>query len=402
MRDLIPQQILGRYFARRLSLATAASIVLGLSAAFFLDRWNAAGYGAMGYTWVFLTGLVFFGLTSPALTAFIPEPEMQPAVPLTSFWQTITAPLCKRNYRQLMKFLMLWGFASSIALPFFEVFMLKGLSLPIFLVVILSIITEACIAISLRIWGPIADRLGSKVVMFWSTSLFLLMLIGWSIVALQWRHIRLIPALGALHIIEGIALAGILLAEEALSLKLAPREQATSFTAGASLADSIGTGTGVLVGGFAVDFFDEHILSPGLSVMSLLPGIDPDRLQITGFCFLFMLSFLLGLVTLRTLHTIQEADTARDTARKGTRLQSATSAGTNRANKAVFRACPALEVNRPIGFPDKYINISMAQGKRYNPGFSARSSIDATPILSDEMRDAKRGLQKKPPSPETW
>jgi MFS family permease len=40
MRDLIPEKILGSFFARRMMLATALGIVLTLLAGFFVDFWK--------------------------------------------------------------------------------------------------------------------------------------------------------------------------------------------------------------------------------------------------------------------------------------------------------------------------------------------------------------------------
>jgi hypothetical protein len=48
LRDLVPQKILGRYFAKRLSLTTAVAVALGLGAAFFLDHWGQVDGGAIG------------------------------------------------------------------------------------------------------------------------------------------------------------------------------------------------------------------------------------------------------------------------------------------------------------------------------------------------------------------
>ena len=387
MRDLIPQKIVGSYFARRLSLATIVSIVLGLGAAFFLDYWDELGGGVIGYSCVLLIGLVFFGLASPAFTAFVPEPKMLPVTgPRLPFLKTVTKPLRDRNYRQLMKFLMFWGFASSMALPFFEVFMLRDLNLSILIVVILAVITEIFIVISLRFWGPLSDRFGSKVVMSSSTSLFLLVLLGWSVVVIQGKGELLIPLLVILHVLEGIAMAGILLSEETLSLKLAPRGQATSYTSGASLADSAGTGIGVLAGGFLADFFTGRMLKLDLSWIAPLQGINPGEIQLTGFYFLFTLSFILGLVTLRTLQSVHEPGTARwEVVRRAIISDAATD----------FRkVLLAPEVNRVTGFPFKYINV--VPQKDLAAGFTAYRFAEVITTLGNGMIK-KCGLKKKPP-----
>ncbi len=388
LRDLIPQKIIGRYFARRLSLATIVSIALGLGAAYFLDYWDAVGGGALGYSWVLLIGLVFFGLASPAFTAYVPEPMMQPvAGPRPPFLQAVTTPLRDRNYRQLMKFLMFWGFASSMAFPFFEVFMLRDLNLSILIVIILAVITEIFIVISLHFWGPLSDRFGSKVIMSSSTSLFLLVLLGWSIVVIQGQSALLIPLLVILHVLEGIAMASILLSEEALSLKLAPQGQATSYTSGASLADSAGTGIGMLAGGFLADFFTGHMVKLDLSWMAPLQGISWGEIQLTGFYFLFTLSFVLGLITLRTLQSVHEPGTARwKVARRALIADAA-------MDFCMVLAVPG--VNRVTWFHFNYINVVLQ--KDVAEGFTADRLAEVITTSGKGMIKTKCGLQKKPP-----
>jgi len=58
MRDLIPDQILGLYFSRRMAISFAAGIVLSLAAGYFLDHWQNGGGGSAvtGYAIIFAVG----------------------------------------------------------------------------------------------------------------------------------------------------------------------------------------------------------------------------------------------------------------------------------------------------------------------------------------------------------
>lgn len=97
IRDLIQQTILGRFFPRRLALATVIGMVFSLGAAFFIDFWKGHVIDTqviMGYVYVLLFGPIFLGLASPVMMALIPEPLMQPApVPHASLWQRLAAPV---------------------------------------------------------------------------------------------------------------------------------------------------------------------------------------------------------------------------------------------------------------------------------------------------------------------
>ncbi|MDD5519077.1 MAG: MFS transporter [Candidatus Omnitrophica bacterium] len=306
-RDLVPQTILGRYFARRLSLASTAAIVLGLSAGFFLDYWSAAGSEAIGYSFVFLFGLVFLGLASPVLMLLVPEPTMLPTADTkTSIVRIITSPIREQNYRYFMKFLMFWGFASNMAIPFFAVFMLQYLKLTMLTVITLTMISEAFTIISLRFWGPFADRFGSKIAIYFSTSIFLLSLIGWTFTAIPGNHALIIPMLVILHVFTGIAVAGITLTVGTLSFKLAPYGRATPYLTCASLADSAGTGLGALAGGVLADLFASRAVVLDLSWAGGFQPFQLDSLHLTGYHFLFALAFIVGMITLRTLEAVYE------------------------------------------------------------------------------------------------
>lgn len=301
VRDLIPQKILGRFTARKESLAAGLAVVLGLGAGYFLDYWN--GGGPLAYSVVLIFGLVFFGLVSPALMAFIPEPAMPPRRAETGdFSRTVIRPLKDKNYRKFLKFLMLWGFASYMAVPFFTVFMLQYLKLGIFTVIVLTTVSEVFTVISLRFWGPLADRFGSKTALQISSSLFLMVLVGWAATAIPGPGNLLFTLLVPLHILTGIAVAGITLTTGTLSFKLAPQGKATPYLTGASLAESAGIGAGLLLAGFVTELLAGRSFSLGLPAASV---------EFTGYHVLFLLAALLGLNTLKDLGAVYENGSAR-------------------------------------------------------------------------------------------
>ncbi|MDD4984276.1 MAG: MFS transporter [Dehalococcoidales bacterium] len=389
MRDLVPRQVLGQFFARRLSLSTAVAVVLALAAAFVLDHCGKTGNVAIGYTFVVLTGLVFFGLVSPAITAFIPEPMMpQVSSQRHSLVDTVAAPLREKKYRQLMKLLMFWGFATNLAIPFFSVFMLRQLGLSILTVVALTTVSEVFIVLSLGFWGSLADRFGSKTALSLSASLFLLIIPGWVLTAVAGINACLILILAVLHVFSGIAVAGITLTTGTLALKLAPQGRATSCLAGASLADSAGTGVGALAGGFLADVFAGRTVVLNLHWADLPQSVGLDSVELTGFHFLFSLACVIGFMALRTLRSVQEtgASEQRDV-----------------LEFFVTKSCRAFRLASPIAEPSSlgitpasyWTRVTAADiGKGIADYHLAAVAVLARQTVSKTMR----GLQKKPPS----
>jgi MFS family permease len=310
LRDLVPQQVLGSVFARRQMWANLAAMTFGLAASFFVAYWEGhtpAGNEALGYTFPLLVGAVCLGLASPLFMSLIPEPLMQPSTePQPSFLSTISPPFRDGNYRRLLSFLLLWGLALNMSIPFFAIYMLLRLSLPLSAVIGFSILSQAFNILFLRLWGRLADRFGFKAILSVSVSLYLLVVLGWTFTTMPERYSLTIPLLVILHILAGIASAGVTLATGTIGLKLAPKGQATAYLAAAGLATSLGAGLGPLIGGYLADFFSVRQLSFIFTWIDPIHSIELPTFSLIGFDFLFCITFIIGLFTLSALVTLRE------------------------------------------------------------------------------------------------
>jgi MFS family permease len=310
IRDLIPQNILGRFSARRMAMATAVAIVFGLGAAFFVDFWRSHIGGDQviyGYTYALLFGAFFLGMLSPVFMSLMPEPLMQSVPgPKPPLLRTLITPLRDGNFRKLMRFQLFWSFAANLAIPFFAVNMLQRLGLPLSWVIGLSVISQLFNILFLRVWGPFADRFGSKMVLSLGASLYLIVFLGWIFTTMPDRYFLTLPLLVILHIFAGIATAAVSFTMGTIGLKLAPQGQATPYLAGASLAINLGAGLGPLVGGILADFFSTRQLSLVFTWFDPARSVELPAFSMTGFDFLFGIAFILGLMTLGALATVRE------------------------------------------------------------------------------------------------
>ena len=310
IRDLIPQPILGRFFSARLSRATIVGIVFSLGAAFYVDYWRGqvpSESAVLGYTYVLLFGALFFGLASPVFMSLMPEPLMQPVLGhQSSIIQRLSAPFRDENFRRLMQFLFFWGFASNLAIPFFAVYMLQRLGLPVSWVIGLSILSQMFNILFLRVWGSFVDRFGNKGVLSLCASLYLLVILGWIFTTMPEKYFLTMPLLVVLHILAGIANAGVTITVGTIGLKLAPQGEATSYLAGASLANNLGAGVGPLCGGLLANFFSVRQLNLTFTWIDPVSSIQLPALSIIGHDFLFAIAFIVGLATLGVLARIRE------------------------------------------------------------------------------------------------
>ena len=309
LRDLVPQDLMGRIFTRRLRVSTIASATAGIAAALYIDWWKTSGPSAeiFAYSYAMLFGSVVLGFGAVGFMARMPEPRMVvPEGGRPSVLSSLGAPFRDRNFRQLIHFLFLWNFVAHLAVPFFTVYMLTKLGMGLTWVVGLGVLSQLANVLFLRVWGPFVDQFGSKSVLSLSSSLYFLVILGWTFTTLPDKHAFTVPLLVALHMLMGIASAGINIATTTIRMKMAPRAQAMTYLTAASLASSVGAGVSPLLGGAFADFFSVRHLEIAVQWVDPVRTVGFPAVFLTGFDFLFAIAFVLGLVTLGVLAGLRE------------------------------------------------------------------------------------------------
>lgn len=310
MRDLLPQKALGQFFSNRMSLAAVTAVIFGLGGGLFIDQWMShapAGQALYGYSIVFFAGTVVLALASPVLLLWAPEPRAQAlAEPPQSLRKMLAPPFRNKNYRMLVRFLFVWSLVSNVAIPFFTIYMLQRIGLPLSLVVAFSLVSQIFNILFIRVWGRLADKYGSKVVLAASASLYLLVINSWALAILPGPYLLKVPFLVMLHVFAGVASAGVTLTITTISLKLAPQGEGTSYLAVSSLATNVGAGLGPLLGGVLADYLSARSLSFTLAWADPSGAVQFPTITLTGFEFLFSLAFMGGMFSLTILRGVRE------------------------------------------------------------------------------------------------
>jgi MFS family permease len=307
MRDLAPQDQLGSFFAKRMSLATALGIPVSLAAAFYIDFWKKLFplYELQGYSILFLFGFLV-GILGVYFITSIPEPRMTPPKTKLKFFSLIRRPFTDINFRNLIMFSGSWNFAVNLAAPFFTVYMLKRLQLDMSFIITLAILSQLMSLAFFKIWGKFSDRFSNKSVLGVSGPLFVGCILAWSFTTMPEKYILTIPLLVVIHIFMGISTAGVNLASGNIGLKLAPRGQATVYLASKNIVTSIAAGIAPVLGGKLADFFAERQLS------WTLRWIGPERelvfrtLDLQQWDFFFFFAFLIGIYSIHRLAMVKE------------------------------------------------------------------------------------------------
>ncbi|MFW5840175.1 MAG: MFS transporter, partial [Planctomycetota bacterium] len=261
MRDLIPEQIMGRYFSRRMAVSMALGAVLSMAAAFGVDYASAAWDAELGaYSVLFALGAVA-GLAGVFFLMRVPEPKMVPPEEKRSLLASLVRPFRDTNFRRLLHFLAAWNFAANLAGPFFVVFMLRRIGLPMTWIIGLSVLSQLINVAFLRIWGKLADRYTNKSVLAVSGPLFMLSVLLWVFTTLPDRHVLTIPLLIGIHALSGMSTAGVGLCAGNIAMRLAPKGEATSYLAINALVSGLAATVAPILGGLAADFFQTRELA---------------------------------------------------------------------------------------------------------------------------------------------
>jgi MFS family permease len=307
VRDMVPDDRRGRFFGRRSTLGTVTALVAGLCAAWLLEQ-TPEGSADRAAAFAGLFGLAFLAqLLSAAALARVPEPMMPPAG--AAAWRLI--PMLREvwadeKFRSWIRFLANWKFAVNLAQPFFTVFFLTQLGFGMAFVMALSLITQFATLLTLARWGQLADRFKDKSVLNVAAPTFILCIAG-MILASQFESKTYAGAyLVLLHLVMGVASAGVSLATGNMIMKISPRGASESYLAANALISSVAAGLAPLIGGFCAEFFASREFA--LTLQWVGPNYQGEfaRLSLRAWDFYFLLSALYGLYALHRLGMVHE------------------------------------------------------------------------------------------------
>jgi MFS family permease len=309
----VPSTHYGRFFGRRTAATTALSVALGLGGGFLIDAWKryVPDQAVSGYSLLFLVSAVI-GYLGVYLLRITPDRPMTPAQEAMPPLALLVAPLRTPNFRRLIFFLSSWNFAANLAAPFFTVYMLKSLGYPMTTVLALTIISQLSNIAALGLWGALIDRFSNKAVLEITAPLFLACTLGWTFTGVPWVQPMTMYFLGFLHVLMGIATAGVGLASGNIAMKLSPEGQATAYLATNSVISAAFAAAAPVLGGLFADFFAAHQLTLGFTWHGGAKNIHVQVLNFQSWTFFFGIAFLLGLYSLHRLSFVEEPSGTTD------------------------------------------------------------------------------------------
>lgn len=308
MRDLVPQQVMGRFFSRRMMFANVAAIAASLAAGAFVDWWQArSDEPVLAYSIIFLGG-VLLACVGLAFLARVGEPApagpAEPGAP--PLLETLKEPFSDGNFRALLKFSAAWTFAITFAAPFFVIYLLERIGLPMSTVILLTVVSQVFTVLFLRFWGRMADDFSNRSVLGAAGTILLLAILGWTFTTLPEVHRLTMPLLYAIHAAMGLAMGGIVLATGNIGLKLSPAGRAEAYLTSLGLVNATVAFASPVLAGALGSWFADTGASLTLSLLKAGRVVEVPTFDLQGLDFLFLITFLLGLYAMHRLAFVHE------------------------------------------------------------------------------------------------
>lgn len=314
MKDLVPEQRLGSYFSHRGKLTQSLNVVLSLAIALSLDHVKAhhPAYEIPAYSVMFLTGGLI-GMLGVLFLSKTPEPKSH--ITNENIFRLLGEPLKNKNFRKLLTFNAFWLFSVNLATPFFSVYLMKTIGLPLSYIIALGILTQLSSILSIKVWGKYSDQFSNKTIIIISAPLYVACITAWAFLAMPSTPAITIAELVVINIFSGIATAGINLALTNIGLKLAPRNESIVYITSRSMINALFSAIAPIFGGWLADYFGNRQLTwnfqwkteTGVSVFRLL--------ALEHWSFLFVIGAALAMLSLRLLKGVkEEGEVTKDTA----------------------------------------------------------------------------------------
>ena len=268
MAAVVPHRLRGRYFGFRNS-ATSLITLLGVPLmGWFVSTWGAdplLGYGIVLLVGV-LAGMISLGCqffmvdVNPQLYKKDAENDRLSDKKEKQITDFVPSALKDSNFLMFILYFSVWTFAVNLSAPFFNIYLLKNLSLDVSLVTIYSSLSSGANLLLLMFWGKLADRWGNRP---------LLIAVGLvvAVTPLLWLGTGNYPFavwvwLPLLHLLAGTTLGAIGLCTNNIQMEIASIEQPSTYFAIAAAVSGVAGALGTTAGGFLAEL-------PGMSLGAL-------------------------------------------------------------------------------------------------------------------------------------
>ncbi len=290
---IVPRNILGKFFSKRIAYMSFLGVVIGLLAGFFIDYFGIIMPPLYTFAILFFIGTIFSVVGVLFMSRVREFPIEGERVAFKKFKELVKTPFKNPDFVKFVRFGAVWGFALGIVGPFIFVYQIKVLELGYMMIVALSTLFVVSGVISLGKWGDIVDKYGAKNVIVMTALIVSLYPLFFLFITKE-NYLVLIP----INILAGIAWSGVDFASAQILIRTAPQTNRSVYFSTFTAASGIAFAIGPIIGGLLANIF------ANVSYSALF-------FTFSGLHFLFIISGLLRLWSTSFIKDIHEPEAGR-------------------------------------------------------------------------------------------
>lgn len=242
--EIVPGSVRASYISRRSAVIAFLGMLGGIGAGRFLDL--VPGY--RGFAILFGLAL-FFGLMGKAMLLKVPRASVtwKTEQKKVSFREHLSRPLTDSRFITFCVFYFCWAFATGLAAPFHNVFLLNNIGAPYFRVASFTAISTLSTVLAYRAWGYLMGRFGNTPILQFTILLTIPLKLLWFFTS-KGNYVFTVTTVS---LIGGLLSAGTGLAINNMLYGLLPEgEDKASYWAFYSSVTAIGSSIAPILGGF--------------------------------------------------------------------------------------------------------------------------------------------------------
>ncbi len=232
MKELVPDSIMGRFFAHRFKYMMVAKIIC-FTVAYFMMKYaqeNNPQHEIYVYT-VLLVIAFCIGIYGAYTLTQVQDVKLNRR-PDMSFLQKVVFSLKNKPFVQMMSALGSLNFAVNFVTPFITVFMLEQLNIPMSTVIVLTVFSWVIYTVIIKKQGRLSDKAGPHMLLYASLPMFIIAIILFAVLNAGYlTGYGLIAGLIVAHLFWGVGTAGIALGTNNLSLLYVPQKSSSVYLA---------------------------------------------------------------------------------------------------------------------------------------------------------------------------
>lgn len=254
MKSLIPEKIMGRFFAQRFRWMQITKIICTLAVAEYIRQIKIfnESYEIYAYASLFLFAFVI-GLYGAYTFFRVEDRPLADTVTQLSFFQKICLTFKDKSFRLLLFSLGITNFCFAFILPFITVFMLNQLKISLPIILCLTLVSQVAYVFIIKKFGQIGDKYGIEKVL--SSALILTLCIALGFIFLnhaKLNQVHTLILLGIFHILMGCATAGFNLGLNNASLQYIPNKMTIIYLSVNSVLKSAAGALGAFLAGITL------------------------------------------------------------------------------------------------------------------------------------------------------